>query len=129
MAIARQFLLTLEDRPGTLAETCSQLAAKAINIQAISVQEASGFSSVRVVVSQPEAARKVFEALRVNFIEEDVLVAHVSNRPGALGRITRKLAENKVNVRYVYGSMSKGATRATLVLGVSHLKTAAKLIK
>lgn len=129
MAIARQFLLTLENKPGTLAEVCSQLAAKAVNIRAVSVLEGAGFSTIRMVVSHPEATRKVCRELGVQFVEEDVLLVRVPNRPGALGRITRKLADNKVNIQYVYGSMDAGAPRAVLALGVSHLKKAAQLIK
>jgi hypothetical protein len=129
MAIARQFLLTLENKPGTLADVCSQLAAKAVNLQAISIQEGTGFSTIRMVVSHPDAARKVCQNLGVQFVEEDVLLVRVPNRPGALGRITRKLADNKVNIQYVYGSMYSGASKAALALGVSNLKKASKLVK
>ncbi len=129
MAIARQFLLTLENKPGTLAEVCSQLAAKAVNIQAISVLEGTGFSTIRMVVSNPDTARKVCQGLGVQFVEEDVLLVRVPNRPGALGRMTRKLADNKINIQYVYGSMYAEAPRAVLALGVSNLKKAAKLVK
>ncbi len=129
MAIVTQFLVELENRPGSLAETCSQLAAKAVNIQAISVPQAGDFSTVRLVVNQTVAARKVFDSMGIKYSEEDVLSVRVSDRPGSLGRMTRKLAENKINIDYVYGTIEKGASDALVIVSVSNLKKAAQLLK
>ncbi len=129
MPEATQFTLLLENRPGTLAEVCSELAAKAVNIQAIMTSDVRGWGAVRVVVNHPEAARKVFETIGVKFTEEEVLAVRLSDRPGALGRITRKLAENEINIDYTYGSIEKGSPKALVIMGVSDLKRAAKLLK
>lgn len=129
MPEATQFTLLLENRPGTLAEVCSELAAKAVNIQAIMTSDVRGWGAVRVVVNHPEAARKVFETIGVKFTEEEVLAVRLSDRPGALGRITRKLAENEINIDYTYGSIEKGSPKALVMMGVSDLKRAAKLLK
>lgn len=129
MAIVTQFLVELVNRPGSLAETCSQLAAKAVNIQAISVPRAGDFSTVRLVVNQTAVARKVFDSMGIKYSEEDVLLVRVSDRPGSLGRVTRKLAENKINIEYVYGTIEKGASDALVVVSVSNLKKAAQLLK
>ncbi|MFQ5778678.1 MAG: ACT domain-containing protein [Terriglobia bacterium] len=128
MPIATQFSLKLENRPGALATTCSELAAKAVNIQAI-VAEAWQPGRVRLVVNNTETARKVFQAKGIDFSEEKVLVVRLSDRPGALGRITRKLAENQINIDYAYGSIEKGAPKALVILGVSELEKAAALVK
>lgn len=129
MPEATQFTLLLENRPGTLAEVCSELAAKAVNIQAIMTSDVRGWGAVRVVVNHPEAARKVFETIGVKFTEEEVLAVRLSDRPGALGRITRKLAEHEINIDYTYGSIEKGSPKALVIMGVSDLKRAAKLLK
>ncbi|HKZ53025.1 MAG TPA: ACT domain-containing protein [Candidatus Acidoferrales bacterium] len=129
MPVATQYTLLLENRPGTLAEVCSELAAKAVNIQAIMTSDVRGWGAVRVVVNHPETARKVFEAMGVRFTEEEVLAVRLSDRPGALGRVTRKLAEHKINIDYVYGSIEKGSPKALVIMAVSDLESAAKLLK
>jgi hypothetical protein len=131
MAIVTQFSLLLENRPGALAEVCSALAAKAVNIEAIMTADVRGWGTVRLVVnsSDMDATRKVLASLRVQFSEEPVLAVHLSDRPGALGRVTRKLAEHNLNIEYVYGSIEKGSPKALLVMAVSDLKKAAQLIK
>lgn len=129
MPIVTEFSLMLENRPGTLAEACSQLAAKAVNIEAIMASDVRGWGTVRIVVNHPETARKVFQAIPINYRESEVLAARLSDRPGALGRLTRKLAEHNINIDYAYGSIEKGAPKALVVLAVSDLQKAAKLIK
>ena len=54
--------------------------------------------------------------------------ARVTDRPGALGRATRKLADAGINVDYAYGSIVKGEERALIVMGVSDVEKATKLV-
>jgi len=129
MPIVTQFSLLLENRPGVLAETCSELAAKAVNIEAIMTSDARGWGTVRLVVNHGETARKIFDSLGIKYSEEDVFSVRLSDRPGALGRITRKLAEHEINIEYVYGSIEKGSPKAILIFGFSDMKRAAKLLK
>lgn len=129
MPIATQFSVRLEDKPGALAQLCSELAAKAVNILAIMTSDGRGWTTVRLVVNHPAAAHKIFEANGLRFTEEDVWALRLSDRPGSLGRATRKLAEHKVNIEYIYGSIAKGSAKAMIVLSLSDLKRAAKFLK
>jgi hypothetical protein len=52
----------------------------------------------------------------------------IGDRPGALGRITRKLGDHGINITYAYGSIVKGGERALIILGVSDAKKAAELV-
>lgn len=129
MAIAKQFTVWIENRPGALAQLCTELAKVAVNISAIQVVDARTLGPVRLLVSHPEAARRVFATLGLKHAEEAVLMVHVAERPGSLGKLTRKLAEANVNVEYVYGSIERGSKRAMLVFGVSDVERAARILK
>lgn len=129
MAIVKQFLLALENRPGALAAVCTELAAKAVNIEGIYVPDVQGYGTVRLVSDNQETARKVFRALGIQFSEEEALAVGLSHRPGSLGRITRKLAEHRINIDYAYGTIEKGDSRALVIMGVSNLKKAAQLVR
>ena len=127
MARISQLLIHAEDKPGTLATICSELAKVAVNISAI--MAAHGPEPViRMVATPHSAAKKVLEALRIPYDEEDVIALRVTDRPGALGRATRKLADAGINVDYAYGSIVKGEERALIVMGVSDVEKAAKLV-
>ena len=53
----------------------------------------------------------------------------LSDKPGALGKITRKLADHKINIKYAYATILKGAGKANVILGVSDVESAAKIVK
>lgn len=129
MAVVKQFTLLLENRPGALAEVCSELAKKAVNIEGIMVVDMRGFGPVRLVVNTPAVAQRVFDAMKLKYTEEEVLAVRMSDKPGALGRITRKLAEHEINIEYAYGSITKGTPHAIIMMAVSDVEKAAALIK
>ncbi|HJY88290.1 MAG TPA: ACT domain-containing protein, partial [Candidatus Acidoferrales bacterium] len=103
MAIVKQLRVELANKPGALAELCSELAKKAVNISAIQASEAKALGSVRLLVNQFETAKGVCDAIGVKYLEEQVLAVSINDRPGALGKVTRKLAEKGINIEYVYG--------------------------
>jgi hypothetical protein len=129
VALTKQLSIMLENRPGALAELCSKLAEKAINILGLMVPDQPGVAPVRFVVNSVEAAKKTLESLGLKFSEEEVLLVHLSDRPGALGKLTRKLADRGIDVKYAYGTILRGAGRAAVVLAVSDLTAAEKIAK
>lgn len=129
MAIVKQLIVTLENRPGALAELCTELAKVAVNIEAIQASETKPIGPVRLLVSHPDAAKKVFERLGVKYSEERVLAILVKNRPGSLGRLTRKLADKGINVEYLYATIGRSSRPALLVLGVADVEAASRVAR
>ena len=130
MAIAKQLSVNLEDKPGALAQICSELARVAVNISAIMISEAPrGGPPLRLVVDNPNTAKKVLDSLKINYTEEEVLAIHLRERPGALGRVTRKLAEKGIDLHYAYGSIERNSDRALIIMAVSDLTRAAEILK
>jgi hypothetical protein len=127
--IKKQFSVMVENKRGALAQVCSKLAEKAVNILALMVPEQAGVAPIRLVVNTEETTRKVLEVMGNSYTEEEVLVVEVSDKPGALGKVTRKLADHGIDVKYAYGSIEKGVDKAMIVLGVSDLEAAVKVLK
>jgi hypothetical protein len=127
MARVTQLLILAEHRPGILASICSEMAAKAVNISAImAAHDQPG--GIRMVAVPHAAARKVLDSMNLAYKEEDALAIRVTDRPGALGRATRKLADRGINVLYAYGSIVKGSERALIILGVGDVKKAEEIL-
>jgi hypothetical protein len=128
VVLVKQLCVMVENQRGALAGLCSKLAEKAVNIVGLMVPEQTGVAPIRLIVSNGEAARKVLEAMGLQFTEEDVLAVQVANRPGALGKLTRKLADHNVDVKYAYATIPKGVDKATVILALSDPMAAAKLL-
>jgi hypothetical protein len=129
VTVTKELSVMVENKRGALAEVCTKLAEKAVNIHGMMVREQPGLASVRFVVNAVDVAKKVFDDMGLKYTEEDILSVRLSDRPGALGKLTRKLADHEIDIRYAYGTILKGAGKATVILAVSDLEAAAKLAK
>lgn len=129
MARVTQFVIRGENKPGALAQICTELAKVAVNITGIMVSQEAG-QGIRMVAEPHAAAAKVLDTLKIPYGEEQGLAVRLTDRPGALGRATRKLAEAGINITYIYGTIVKGQEKALVVLGVpdADLENAAALI-
>ena len=129
MAVVTQLSVIVENKRGALAELCTKLAEKAVNISGLMAPDQPGLAPVRVVVNHVDAAKKVFDQLGLKYTEDQVIDVRVSDKPGALGKITRKLADHGIDIRFAYATILRGAGQANIILGVSDVAAAAKIVK
>jgi hypothetical protein len=129
VALVQQLRVQLPNLPGALANLCTELAKVAVNISAIQAYEARQTGTVRLLVSHLDTAKRVCDVQGWKYAEEPAVAVHIAERPGSLGKITRKLAAGGVNVEYIYGSIERGSKRAMIILGVSDAEKASQLIK
>ena len=62
MPTNQEITLQLEDRPGTLANICSAMADRGVNIMAIQATPEAGKSRVRFVVDNSSVAKAVLNS-------------------------------------------------------------------
>lgn len=124
--IAKQLSLFLVNKPGVLAEVCKTLGASGINIRGMSISDTVDHAVVRMIVDDAHKACHVLGDHGVLVVETDVLAVQVSDHPGELAKIARKLARAKVNIEYAYGT-SDGAS-ATMFIRVSDARKAKKIL-
>ena len=129
MPVVTQLTVMAENKRGALAEMCTRLAEKAVNIIGLMAPHQTGSAPVRLVVNDLDAAKKILDQMGLKYSEEPVLNVRLSDRPGALGKITRKLADAGVDIHFAYATILKGADRANVILGVSNVEAAAKVVK
>lgn len=128
MQIAKQLAVFLDNRPGMLARVCDALSGAKISIYAITTSDTVDHSVIRMVVSDPLRAIAVFEEYGTLVVEDDVLMLEGDNKPGSLARIARKLAEAGVNIEYCYSATSPGAKKGLMILRVSNVQKALKVL-
>lgn len=128
MQITKQLAIFLDNRPGMLARVCDALGEVGINIYAISTSDTVDHTVIRMVVSDYRKALHVFEAHSTLVVEDDVLMVEGSNRPGSLARIARQLATAKVNIEYCYCATPPKAKKGLLIMRVSNVNKALKVL-
>jgi len=125
MPKAKEFTVTIEDKPGALGKCFRALAERGVNILAFQSFVEEGESLARLVVNDQAAAKAVLSSLRMNFEETDVVVVRLSHRPGELGRAAATLGEKQINIDYSYFGLEPGSDLVMIVFGVDNLTKAA----
>jgi len=128
MQITQQLAIFLENKPGTLARVCDELAAAGINIYAVTTSDTIDHSVIRMVVSEPRRAMLIFEEHGTLVVEDEVLMVEGDNKPGTLARICHTLAKAKVNIEYCYSATHPDAKRGLLIVRASNAKKALKVL-
>jgi hypothetical protein len=128
MQVTKQLALFLDNRPGTLARVCDALSEAKINIYAITTSDTIDYSVVRMVVSDPARALRLFEEHNALAVEDDVLLIEGDNKPGSLARICHRLAGAGVNIEYAYCATPPNAKKGLLVLRVANAAKAMKTL-
>ena len=128
MAKAKEFTVTIEDKPGALGKCFLALAERGVNILAFQSFVEERESLVRFLADNPAGAKAVLGGLRMIFEETEVAVARLPHRPGELGRAAARLGEGQINIDYSYCGFEPGSTQVLLVFGVDNLSKAATLL-
>ncbi len=124
--IEKQLSLFLVNKPGVLADVCKTLAANDINIRGMSISDTVDHAVVRLIVDDPKKAIHILGDHGVLVVETDVLAVQVSDHPGELSKIARKLSRAKVNIEYAYGT--SGGKEATVFIRVSDVRKGRKVL-
>jgi len=127
MPKAKQLSVRVENRPGTLAHVARILGDAKVNILAFLTSTLGAEGSVQVVVDNVNKAKKALEAAGLAYTESDVLHVELPNVPGALGNFAGKLAAKEINITSGYQTTVKGLRKASVVIAVSDLDTAARV--
>ena len=126
----KQVSVFVGNETGRLVDMLAPLARNQIDILALSVADSADFGIVRLVVSDTEGAVTALHdagfTLRVN----EVLSYEMPNVPGGLLKsVAEPLAKAGINLEYFYAFVRSEAGRATVVLKVSDLERAEKVLE
>jgi len=125
MAKAKEFTVTIEDKPGALGKCLLALAQRGVNILAFQSYVEEGESLARFVADDMASAKAVLGSLHMIFEETDVAVVRLAHRPGQLGRAAARLGEKQVNIDYTYCGLEPDSSLGLVVFGVDNLTKAA----
>jgi hypothetical protein len=110
------------------ARTIARVLADAkVNILGFLTGTSGAEGWVQLVVDKPERAKKALDREGLPYTEEAVLHVELRNVPGVLASFTEKLADKDINITAGYQTAVKDSRKASVVLAVSDLDTAARV--
>jgi len=118
----------VENRPGALADVCEILGRNSINIRAISAESLGEGGIIRLITEDTESTKRALENAWYKFVASEVLPIKLTDRPGELAKVARKLANAKINVECVY-ILSREKGTIEIALKVDKPEEARKTLK
>lgn len=122
-----EFVVELASRPGSLARLSGLLAGAGVNIDALAGWQANGDGIVRVVVDDPETARRALSDAGLRFDERHLLTASLANRPGALASLSSQLSDAGVDIEAIY-VLGGGSESLQVAIGVDEAAAAGEIL-
>ena len=129
MTKVKQITAWVDGKPGELGRIAAALGKTKIDITAVTCWSAGTENPVHLVVGSSAKAKKVLQKLGVRVTEEEVLRVTAADKPGALGELARRLGAENINIEYAYASVSAGGKKADLILSVSDVAGAFKVLR
>ena len=128
MQVNTQFSVFLVNQPGILANLIDEIAERKMNLIALTIVDLHEQGVGRLVAEKPENIRQVLKDQNLQFTEAKVLMIELQNRPGALARVVRRLADEHVNIEYAYVTSGAPGGKTFGILKVGNLKKAEKVL-
>ena len=125
----KQVSVFLENRPGTLNEMTTALAAGNIDMRALSLAEAGEFGIARIIVDDVYTASNVLKEAGFIVNLTPVLAFAVPDEPGGLNRILSVFTAEKISIEYMYATLGGADGHANMIFRVADVKAAEVVLK
>jgi len=120
MANLKDLTIELDEKVGSVASAAEALGKAGVNIEGICGFVVGGKGVGHVLVADPGKARQALQTAGARVTgEQDVLILDIEDKPGSLGKLTRKIADAGVNLNTVYL-----ATKTRVVIGAGEIEKA-----
>lgn len=112
----KQISIFLENKKGRLWKALNTLKNASINIRALYLADTSEFGILRLIVPEPEKAKKILEENDFAVKTNEVIAVELEDKPGGLASILKILKDSQINLEYIYAFVHEKKDKAILFL-------------
>ena len=125
----KQLSVFVENKPGSLMEVTSKLTEAHINIRAVASFDTPEFGILRLVVDKSAEAKGYLTEKGFVVRVTDVIGVELEDKKGNLNQMLAILAQNGINVRYIYSFVIREGRAPVLVFSTDDYEKAASILK
>jgi len=127
VTLGKEIAVVVINEVGVLANVTSFLVNHGINVEAV-----AGYATVVgeeaalmfVTDNNTTVIRTLAEHGYEDIRENEILIVEIENRPGSLKNISEILAQNGINITYLYATTCSGGCPTKVILATSDNETA-----
>lgn len=105
---AKEIRFTMPNKVVLLSEVTTAIAGAKINITAICAYGMGNTATFMLTTNSNTKAKRALAPLGVVIEERDVVEIEVSDKPGELQKIAKKIAGAGIDIEYMYATASSG---------------------
>src|SRR3954452_16642012 len=125
----RQFNVFVANRLGGLADVVRRFETTDVHIVALMVVDSADCAIIRLVLSDPERAKEIFEQAKLPVTESDLLVVKLPEGAKPLLQICKALLAVELNIHYAYPLLVGPSGASALALYVEDHEMAAQTLE
>ena len=125
----KQLTVFAENKVGYLSEITELLAAKDIDMKALSIADTKDFGILRLIVDKPDAALNALKEHGFLGTVTEVVGVEIHNKTGELSKALSLLAKNGVNVEYLYAFLAGTVDSAYVVIKATDNAAAEQILE
>ena len=122
--MAKQISVFLENKAGRLAHVTRVLGDAQVNIRALSIADTSDFGILRLIVNDPDKAYRIMKEQGFTVSQTEVIAVLLPDRPGSLASVLERMAEENINIEYLYAFLGTKDGDALIIFKVEDMERA-----
>ena len=125
--MAKQLIVFLENRPGTLQQVTGALSRANVNILSLNLADTDTFGVLRLIVDEPDLGLRTLTDAGITARTTDVFVVRLRPEPGSLHEMLECLPSG-CDLRYIYPYATMGVD-AGMVFKVTNPDAAREVLE
>lgn len=126
--IINQLAVYSQNDVGKLFPIIETLGKNNINIESLNIADTAEYGIVRMITSDNEKAQKALKDAGFISTISSLVGVLVDDKAGELTKVLKKLAENKIDIEYIY-SFSRKDGKALILLKTAMIKEAEEILE
>ena len=118
--LGKEVVITTANKAGILANISKVLADHGLNIEGVAGYVVNNEAKLMIVSEDTLRAgdallKAGYKSMKVN----EIIVVDLENKPGALKSLTAKLAADKIDIKYTYGTACPSGCPARIIIATT----------
>ena len=124
-----QLSVFVENKQGSMSGIVEVLAEAGIDIRAITIADTTDFGILRLIVRNPEIAKKVLQEKDFVVTINQVIGIDVPDKVGGLARVLRILDDAMINIEYMYDFLAIKEEKVYIIIRVENNAKTVELLE
>ena len=124
-----QLSVFVENKQGSMSGIAEALAEANIDIRALTIADTTDFGILRLIVRDPENAKKMLQEKDFVVTVNQVIGVEVPDRVGGLAKVLRILDDALINIEYMYDFLAIKEEKAYIIIRVENNAKTVELLE